>query len=141
MTGEASPQSAKFSDLFRQGSFMWSFGPTIDWPVFHGGQIRANIAATKARRDEAVARYRQAVLTAMQEVETSLARYGEDQVERERLESSYQAQSKAVALAKERYRDGLTNLLTVLDAERQLADIQNSLAVSQTRVMVDLISL
>ncbi len=141
LTGEASPQAAKFSDLFRQSSFMWSFGPTIDWPIFHGGQIRANIAATKARRDEAVASYRQAVLTAMQEVETSLARYGEDQVERERLQSSFQAQSKAVALAKERYRDGLTNLLTVLDAERQLTDIQNSLAVSQTRVMVDLISL
>jgi NodT family efflux transporter outer membrane factor (OMF) lipoprotein len=141
LTGQATPQAAKFSDLFRQSSLMWSFGPTIQWPVFHGGQIRSNIRATEARRDEALARYRQAVLTAMQDVETSLVRYGEHQVERERLARSFHSQKRAVDLANERYAQGLSDLLTVLDAQRQLAEIENSLAVSQTQVMDNLISL
>jgi NodT family efflux transporter outer membrane factor (OMF) lipoprotein len=141
LTGQASPQAAKFSDLFRESSLMWSFGPSIQWPVFHGGQIRANIRATEARRDEALARYRQAVLLALQEVETSLVRYAGQQVQRERLAASFQAQKRAVRLARDKYRQGQTSLLSVLDAERQLADIQNSLAVSETQVMVNLISL
>ena len=141
LTGYADPQSAKFVDLFRANSFAWSIGPTISWPVFQGGRIRSNIAATEARRDEALARYRQAVLTAMQDVETSLVGYAQHQVERERLALSAQSQSRAVELARERYETGIKDFLTVLDAERQLRDVENSLAVSETQVLVNLISL
>ena len=141
LTGYAEPQSAKFVDLFRANSFAWSFGPTISWPVFQGGRIRSNIAAMKARRDEALARYRQAVLTALQEVETSLVGYAEHQVERERLALSVESQSRAVELARERFETGIKDFLTVLDAERQLSDVENSLALSETQVLVNLIGL
>ena len=141
LTGYADPQSAKFVDLFRANSFAWSVGPTISWPVFQGGRIRSNIAATEARRDEALARYRQAVLTAMEEVETSLVGYAEHQVERERLALSVESQSRAVELARERFETGIKDFLTVLDAERQLRDVENSLALSETQVLVNLISL
>jgi NodT family efflux transporter outer membrane factor (OMF) lipoprotein len=141
LTGYAEPESAKFVDLFRANSFAWSIGPTISWPVFQGGRIRSNIAATEARRDEALARYRQAVLTAMQDVETSLVGYVEHQVERERLALSVQSQSRAVELARERFETGIKDFLTVLDAERQLRDVENSLALSETQVLVNLISL
>jgi NodT family efflux transporter outer membrane factor (OMF) lipoprotein len=141
LTGFAEPESAKFVDLFRANSFAWSIGPTISWPVFQGGRIRSNIAATEARRDEALARYRQAVLTAMQDVETSLVGYAEHQVERERLALSVQSQSRAVELARERFETGIKDFLTVLDAERQLRDVENSLALSETQVLVNLISL
>lgn len=141
LTGYADPQSAKFVDLFRANSFAWSVGPAVSWPVFQGGRIRSNIAATKARRDEALARYRQAVLTALQEVETSLVGYAEHQVERERLALSVESQSRAVELARERFERGIKDFLTVLDAERQLRDVENSLAQSETQVLVNLVSL
>ena len=141
LTGYAEPQSAKFVDLFRANSFAWSVGPTISWPVFQGGRIRSNIAATEARRDEALARYRQAVLTAMEDVETSLVGYAEHQVERERLALSVKSQSRAVELARKRFETGIRDFLTVLDAERQLRDVENSLALSETQVLVNLISL
>jgi NodT family efflux transporter outer membrane factor (OMF) lipoprotein len=141
LTGYAEPQSAKFSDLFRANSFAWSIGPAISWPVFHGGRIRSNIAATEARRDEALARYRQAVLTAMQEVETSLVGYAQHQIERERLALSVESQARAVELARERFESGVKDFLTVLDAERQLRDVENSLALSETQVLVNLIGL
>jgi outer membrane protein TolC len=128
-------------DLFRANSLAWSIGPSVSWPVFHGGRIRSNIAATEARRDEALARYRQAVLTALQEVETSLAGYAQHQVERERLALSAESQERAVELARERYIRGIKDFLTVLDAERQLMDVENSLAISETQVLVNLISL
>jgi NodT family efflux transporter outer membrane factor (OMF) lipoprotein len=141
LTGEVDPQSARFSDLFRANGFAWSVGPAISWPVFHGGRIRSNIAATEARRDEALARYRQAVLKALEEVETSLVGYGEHQVERERLALSAASQSRAVELARERFERGVKDFMTVLDAERQLRDVENSLALSETQVLVNLIGL
>ncbi len=141
LTGFADPQSSKFVDLFRANSFAWSVGPTISWPVFQGGRIRSNIAATKARRDEALARFRQAVLTAMEDVESSLVGYAQHQVERERLAQSVESQTKAVELARERFDTGIRDFLTVLDAERQLRDVENSLAMSETQVLVNLVSL
>jgi NodT family efflux transporter outer membrane factor (OMF) lipoprotein len=141
LTGAADPQSSKFIDLFRANGFAWSVGPTVSWPVFQGGRIRSNIAATEARRDEALARYRQAVLTALQEVETSLVGYAEHQVEREQLALSVQSQSRAVELARERFETGIKDFLTVLDAERQLRDVENSLALSETQVLVNLVGL
>jgi NodT family efflux transporter outer membrane factor (OMF) lipoprotein len=141
LTGVADPQSVKFVELFRAGGLAWSLGPQISWPVFQGGRIESNIAAAKARRDEALARYRQAVLTAMQEVETSLVGYAQYQIEKERLALSAQSQSRAVELASVRYRDGIKDFLSVLDAERQLVDVENSLAQSETQVLVNLVSL
>ena len=141
LTGAANPQSAKFTDLFSANSFAWSLGPSISWPVFQGGRISSNIAASEARRDEALARYRQAVLKAIQEVEIALVDYAQSQVERERLAQSQAFQSRAMALARERYGRGIKDFFTVLDSERQLREVENSLAVNETQVMVNLISL
>lgn len=141
LTGAANPQSARFTDLFTANSFAWSLGPSISWPVFQGGRITANINAFESRRDEALARYRQSVLKATQEVETSLVDYAESRVEREQLAQSLESQSRAVVLAKARYGSGTKDFFTVLDSERQLREVENSLAVNETQVMVNLISL
>jgi multidrug efflux system outer membrane protein len=77
----------------------------------------------------------------MQEVETSLVGYAEHQVERERLALSAESQARAVNLARERFETGVKDFLTVLDAQRQLVDVENSLALSETQVLVNLVGL
>ena len=109
--------------------------------AFPGGRITSNIAAFEARRDEAMARYRQSVLKATQEVETSLVDYAQSRIERELLAQSVASQFRAMELAKERYERGIKDFITVLDSERQLREVENSLAVNETLVMVNLISL
>jgi outer membrane protein TolC len=141
LTGAANPQTSKFVDLFEANSFAWSLGPSISWPVFQAGRITSNIAAFEARRDEALARYRQAVLKALEDVETSLVNYAESRVEGERLASSLEAQTRAAALARERYGEGVKDFLTVLDAERQMRDVEDTLAANESRVLVNLIGL
>jgi outer membrane protein TolC len=49
------------------------FGTALNIPVFDGGRRRDNLDNARARYDEAVARYRQQVLTAFREVEDNLA--------------------------------------------------------------------
>ena len=73
----------------------------------------------------------------MEDVESSLVGYAQHQVERERLAQSVESQTKAVELARERFDTGIRDFLTVLDAERQLRDVENSLAMSETQVLVN----
>ena len=91
LTGAAGLQSVSFTDFFDSASRTWSIGPSIRWPIFQGGRIRANISASEARRDAAYQRFRQAVLIALEDVERSLVDYAEEQLERRELEAAVQA--------------------------------------------------
>ncbi|WP_231039050.1 TolC family protein, partial [Nitratidesulfovibrio oxamicus] len=99
------------------------------------------VAALEARREATLERWRKTVLVAFEEVETSLARYAEAFVERERLTRSLEAQAEATRLAKVRYAEGVDDLLTVLDAERRQLEVEEALARSRSGVLLHLVSL
>jgi NodT family efflux transporter outer membrane factor (OMF) lipoprotein len=128
------------SDLGRSISNYFSFGPAVRWPLLTGGRVRAQIDAATARRDEAESAYQQTVLRALEDVQNSVAAYGRDTQERQRLAAAVAAEARAVDLADSRYRAGLDNFLTVLDAQRTLRDGEDRLAAAESRVAVSAIS-
>ena len=90
---------------------------------------------------QSVIRYRSAVLSALEETENALVSYSNEQSRRERLESAVRANEEAVTLSNDRYRAGLTDFLSVLDAERELYANEDLLAQSRTAQTFDLIVL
>jgi NodT family efflux transporter outer membrane factor (OMF) lipoprotein len=141
LTGSYGLNSIHFSDLFRDDSRAWTIMPGVRWAIFEGGRTRAAVAALEARREATLERWRKTVLVAFEEVETSLARYAESFVERERLSRSLEAQAEATRLAKVRYAEGVDDLLTVLDAERRQLEVEEALARSRSGVLLQLVSL
>jgi len=141
ITGGAGLESVSFADFFKASSSIWSIGPSVPWPVFQGGRIRSNIKATEARESAELARYKQTVLLALEEVESSLVRYAEQELERRSLSEAVEASQKAVDLAEVVYDKGLADFLTVLDAERTLTDFEDRLVRSETDLVINLISL
>ena len=110
--------SGDVDSLFKWDSRTWSIGPSLSLPIFAGGRNRATYKRSQAAFEEAIARYRQRVLVAFGEVESSLSgiRYLTDQAA---------AQQRAVAnarraaeLATDRYRSGIVSYLEVVDASR-----------------------
>ena len=139
--GRFGRRSDNTSDLRRSVSNYWSFGPALQWPLLTGGRVRGQIDAATARRDQAEAEFQQSILRAMEDVENSLAGYGRDQQERERLAAAVVAEARAVDLADSRYRAGLDSFLAVLDAQRTLRDGEDRLTAAETSVAVSAISL
>ena len=74
-----------------------------------------------------------AILAALEETEDALVNYSQEQIWHERLESAVKSKEEAVQLSSETYRAGLTDLLSVLDAERELYANEDLLAQSRTR--------
>jgi outer membrane protein TolC len=85
LTGGVSLESGSFSDLFESASRAGSLGPSLSWPVFQGGRIRARIEAAEARQDIARLRFEQTLLVALEDVERALVGYGETRLARDRL--------------------------------------------------------
>ena len=126
---------------FGQGGIeTFSIGPSIFWAAFDLGRVRARIRAADARTEAALAQYEQRVLLALEETESALVDFQRQQARRDLLRASAQASEKAAGLAKLRYQFGVSDFLTVLDAERTRLIAEDLLADSETRTALTLIA-
>jgi outer membrane protein TolC len=129
------------AEFFTKGSTTYGVGPTMQWNLFNGGRIRNLIRAEDARTEQALARYEQVVLVALQDVEDAILGYEQEAARRAALERSVVAAQESVELVKTLYRTGLTNFQNVLDMERSLTQQQDQLAESEGLVVQNLIRL
>lgn len=134
LTGDAGLAAGSFGSLFNAGSFAWSVGPSIRWPVFRGGEIRANIEAFEARLESAKIRYHQSVREAIGDAETALTRYGRAFQAREALREAAVARRREVELAKSAFASGLAPRSEIVSARRRL--IASRLAENEAEVAV-----
>jgi NodT family efflux transporter outer membrane factor (OMF) lipoprotein len=134
-------QSLGFGNLLKSDSFQWGVGPAIRLPIFEGGRLRANLAASSADTDAAIESYNATVIDAMREVaDQSQAVQATARQQREQA-LALQAAEGAYHIAQQRYAAGLGNYLIVLMAEtavlaqrRQQADLAAQAINSQIGV-------
>jgi multidrug efflux system outer membrane protein len=138
--GSVGLEADTFAGLGKSGADTWSFGPRITWAALDLGRVLARIKAADARTEASLAFYERTVLTALEETEGALVDFGQEQSRQQFLETSAQASQKAADLAHQRYEGGVTDFLSVLDAERTLLEAQDRLAASQTRTATALVT-
>jgi NodT family efflux transporter outer membrane factor (OMF) lipoprotein len=136
---EALTVGGLFSSLAKAGT--WTVAGAISQPVFHGGQIQGEIQAQDALQLAAIASYESTVLAALEEVENALVAYAQEQDRRAELVEGAAAAERALALAQDQYGSGLIDFQAVLDAQRSLLVLQDSLATSEGQVTSNLIRL
>ncbi len=141
LTGSLGLQSEEFRDLGDYGSRFFSIGPSVSWPIFDAGRIRSNIHVQNARREQAVVRYEQSVLTALEDAENALIAYGREQQRRQSLRRAVDANRRSVEMATQLYDRGLRDFLNVLDAQRELFASEDALAQSERTISTNLVAL
>lgn len=141
LTGFLGLTSSKFSKLTNSGSTTWSILPGVSWPVFDFGRIRSNIAVENAREQQAAIFYEQTVLTSLREVADSMIAFSQEQTRHENLVGAVEANERAVKLANDLYKQGLTDFLSVLQAQRDLFVSEAALVQSDSLVSSNLVAL
>ncbi len=119
LTGSGGTASEALSDLVDYDFRVWSIAANLLQPVFQGGRLRAGVDRARAGAEEALQSYAAAALRAYAEVETALAADEHLSREVERLAESARHSAAATMLAEDRYRSGLEDYVTVLDAQRR----------------------
>ena len=133
-------QALDFGDLFQgntQSSTVFGFARV---PLYTGGRLRAELDAANARQLASVAQYEQAVLFALEESEGALTRYRRSLESRDHLADSAESSAEAAGIARRLYESGLTDFLSVLDAERRQLEADDALARRQAEVSVNLVA-
>ena len=122
------------------GNFFFG-GVGIRIPVFNHGRIRSNIKAQDSRLDQSILLYEDTLRRSLEEVENSLTSYEREREQRTKLQKAVASNQRAVELAKELYTAGLSDFLSVLEAEKELYKSEDGLAQSEARVSTNLVAL
>lgn len=120
LSGGGGWQSTDLSSLLSAPSLMWSIGADALQPIFQGGRNRANLAAAQAGYDQAVANYRQSVLTAFQQVEDGISNLSTLSQALSTQGAAVEDARRALAIANDRYVGGVTTYLDVITAQTTL---------------------
>ena len=141
LTGSIGLQGNKPASLFNWANRFWSVGPSVSWPLFDAGRIRSNIEVQNVLQEQALLSYRSTVLLAWQDVENALIAHAKEQEHRTALAAAVAANRQAVDLATQLYRQGQTDFLNVLSAQRSLYASEDALVQSDRTVATNLIAL
>ena len=123
--------ASRVADLFKASNNIWSFGLSAAQIIFNAGATRARVSGAEAMHEAAVARYRQTVLSAFQDVEDQLAatRVLAQQLELRRQAS--QAADAAETQVLNRYRAGQVNYTEVVTAQATALSARRALVQAQ----------
>ncbi|HYG25497.1 MAG TPA: efflux transporter outer membrane subunit, partial [Caulobacteraceae bacterium] len=128
-------------DLASSEAVRFNVGPLISWSFPNVAVARARVAAARAGADVSLAQFDRTVLVALQEVETALSAYANELDRRTALQAARDQSAEAARLARLRFDAGMDSFLTVLDAERTLANDEALLAQSQAQVTTNQVQL
>jgi NodT family efflux transporter outer membrane factor (OMF) lipoprotein len=133
LTGSYGFTNDALAGLLSSGNSVWSLGPQLAETLFSGGARIAQNQQARANYDQAVASYRETVLTALQQVE-------DDLVSLRVLQEQYGLQETAVADARRseelvlnQYRAGTADYATVINAQTTRVNSEISLLTIQSQ--------
>jgi NodT family efflux transporter outer membrane factor (OMF) lipoprotein len=140
LTGAISWQSDSGSEVF-DGVRIDRSALALTLPIFHAGALRQNVRAQSALADQALASYEATVLAAYEEVENALTAWSNEHRRNESLIAAAASARVASELALMQYNSGIVDFQTVLNADRNLIVLEDSLAVSDGEMTANYVRL
>ncbi|MBP1852042.1 efflux transporter outer membrane subunit [Rhizobium halophytocola] len=141
LSGSISPSYSHIAGGGSGTSNSWSFGPSLNLPIFDGGALRANVKNKESVARESYLAWKQTVLNAVEEVESALAAVSRDRQTVNALSATVNSYNEALNLSTASYKDGASSLLDVLDAQRSVSTAQASLVQAVQQMANDFVTL
>jgi NodT family efflux transporter outer membrane factor (OMF) lipoprotein len=141
LNGTVGFQALDLKSLWKGASLEYNLGPSVTMPLFEGGKLTSTLNLRTAQQQEAWISFHETVLKAWHDVVNALVAYRTEAARHRALLRQVDHAGKALALARSRYRDGVEQFVTVLDAERTFLSAQQQAAQSATNVSTDIVAL
>jgi multidrug efflux system outer membrane protein len=141
LTGTMGAQSSALLSLLNAPNLLVNVSTSLMAPIFDGGRLRRERDIAVARKQELVQVYRATVIAALSEVDTALGQIRSLDEQRGLKTAELEQARQAYELAEIRYKSGAEDLMTVLDTQRALADVQNDMGILKLRRLQATVSL
>nr|VFK50059.1 MAG: efflux transporter, outer membrane factor (OMF) lipoprotein, NodT family [Candidatus Kentron sp. TC] len=141
LTASGGTASGELRDLLRPDSLAWSLLGGLTQPLWDAGRLSANVEIARADRQRASAEYALATLRAFREVESALTAEVLLANQEAALNVAAQEAKAAVALAMEEYRQGLSDIVTLLSTQRRKFGARSSLLSAAKQRLITRVNL
>lgn len=131
ITGLLGFESLGEGHLFQAATFQPVAAAGLRWRLFDFGRVDAEVAQAKGANAEALARYRQSILRAAEDVEDAFTALVQLEAHGEELQREVTALKHARDSSQKAYAAGVIPLTDLLDADRQLLAAQDQLALTR----------
>lgn len=129
LTASANVANSQIADLF--SDWFANLAASVTGPIFEAGRRKAEVARTRAVVDERLAAYRETVINAIKEVEDALVSEQMQRATVVALERNIALRHDSYEEALNRYRNGLSEYLTVLVERVELQTLERDCVVAQ----------
>lgn len=134
--GNGGWQAADIAKLANVQSTFWAVGANVAETIFSGGQRRAQVQFAKAGYDASVASYRDTVLNAFREVQDGVTGLTVLDQAKQSQQQAVDAARRTLDIASNRYTGGLVSYLDVVNAQQNLLNNEQELAIIQGQKLV-----
>ncbi|HDS6851270.1 TPA: efflux transporter outer membrane subunit [Enterobacter cancerogenus] len=141
LTATGSVQDRTLSGLLDNPLQLWSAGGSILAPLLNRQALNAQVDISQSQRNQALYTYEKTVRNAFVEVNDSLdaiTRYQEQLTE---LLAQQAVSQETLRIAQNRYRNGYSSYLDVLDAQRTLYSVQTNVVQVKNNLLLAQIDL
>jgi len=130
-----------FTKWFTAPSRIWGIGLLSSWPFFDFGKRRALVDEQVSIEHQSLLNYEKTVISALQEVESDLVAYFNEEIRLQSLNLAVEANRRSLDLISDLYQAGLNNLSQVLAAEEIWLNSLIDFTSSQQALTINLIAL
>lgn len=141
LLGDIGWGSTDLGHLFDGSSFTPVVAPILQWNILDFGRTAAKVSQAEAGRDEAAANYRTAVLSALQDAEIALSRYGHERDNVVSLARIVDSADRTLTLTRQRHAAGAASQINLVDDLRTQVAAQQNLAAGRAQLLIDYASL
>ena len=131
LSGSIGLEALTLGGLGTSGAVTRSLLANVAGVIFDGGRLRSQVEIQSAIQEQALIQYEAAVLSALEDVENALVSLAETRRRKAALRDAAEAARNAALLARHRYTGGLIDFQTVLDTERTVLTVEDSLASAE----------
>jgi outer membrane protein, multidrug efflux system len=141
LTGEYGGESLELGDILKSAARIWSFGLTLNLPIFNGGKLDSKVDQATAKEKQALASYINSIQTAFREVNDALVNVRLYKAREAIALSKQETAQQMLDVAQNRYKAGYSAYIDVLDAQRTHHEATQSFVQSRQNTLMATVDL
>jgi multidrug efflux system outer membrane protein len=141
LTGTLGGESVELGDVLKSASRIWSYGLSLNLPIFNAGALSSKVDQASAKQKQALQSYIGTVATAFKEVNDALVNLRQFKAI-EAIEASKKETTKNMLdVAQNRYKAGYSSYLEVLEAQRSHIEASQTFVISRQNTLTATVDL
>lgn len=141
LDGSVGVAAHDIGDMFTRRSITYSITPRLSWTIFDGMARNASLATAREQMQIAIDNYNLTILTAVEETDNALSDYTGQLRTIASLETVVQRAQKEMDLSLDLYKQGLSDFLSVAQAQITLLEYTDRLVAARGNAATALITL